>query len=204
MSCDSIGQEERRKNQFMKIQILDAIVGEMIGFGVQYGLDTLPDTVDLSSGAVPEGNYEDIIDPSAPHQYLSMYTKIAEARFACVVTEMLRADKRFYSGIVEICRSFPKRLVSIEGKLNAPNAYNLFNQIVLDGMPCDETREILTMTEDKVEWIKKIDTHAPAWEKCSGDLNQFYILQTAFVEGLFEGTGIKYTNENNKKFSLTV
>ena len=69
-------------------------------------------------------------------------------------------------------------------------------------MPEDETRKLTVVEPNKIIWEKVKDTHKEFWEKAGGNVEIYYQLQTLFIQGLLEGSGIVYTNKENAVFSL--
>lgn len=202
MDCKTDGQNESFFLQFNKIRLLSDIGNHIARYGVQCGLKTLMDDVDLNCGAVPEGEFEQVIDLSSAHQFLSMYTKIAENRFAFVVTALLKANADFMPILVEFCGRIGKDM-NLEFIPDAKTAFEVFESYILDGMPCEETKKITLNTADIVQWEKLADTHEDSWKKAGGEVSVYYKLQQCFVSGLLEKSGIKFENNGGKSFSLT-
>lgn len=201
MACESTGKNERRINQFNKIKLLDAIAYQIAGYGVQNGDDTLFDRIDLTCGAIPEGKFEQIIDLNAPHQFLSMYMQIAEKRFAMAVTELLKMNEGFIKPMEEFLEHVGRDM-NIPAIEEIDQAMNVYESFVLDGMPCDETKEITEKTPSKIAWTKLIDTHQNAWTMAGGDLAVYYDLLKSFVKGLFTASGFTLLVDNQLIFTL--
>ncbi len=189
-------------NLFEKIRLINGISNAIASYGEQCGMTNFFDFVDMNCGAVPDGEFEQIIDLSDPEVFLSMYVGIVEARFAFVVTKMLKANKDFYNPIKQFCHQV--------GKSNKPesitdcrNAFEFLECILLDGMPGTPVKEIILDSSEKVVWKQIQDTHKLAWDKCEGDLNLFYELQRDFIEGLLEGSDIQYSINEDNTFQLT-
>lgn len=189
-------------NQFNKIRLLDDIANHIGAYGVQCGFKTLLDDTDMNCGAVPQGEYEQVIDPSASEQFISLYTQIAENRFAFVVTALLKANPAFMNILVEFC-SRTGRELGVAGAENIRKAYEVIQEIILDGMPRDKTREIISEDDDKIVWEKIVDTHEKSWVKAGGKVSVYYELQKCFVNGLLEESGYCYDIEDGKKFSIS-
>lgn len=189
-------------NQFNKIIFLNGIANHIAVYGVQCGYKTLMDEVDLNCGAVPEGEYNQVIDTEAPEQFLSLYTQIAENRFAFVVTALIKKDEAFKKILLEFL-SRTGRELGVEGAVNVRTAYEVIQQIILDGMPGDETKKIILETEDRIEWEKLIDTHEDAWKKAGGEISVYYELQECFVRGLLEESGFNYEIKDGNIFSIS-
>ena len=220
MACEEKGKNDRRINQFYKIRLLNDIANQIAYFGIQNGNEKLLDYIDMNCGGIPEGNFEQVIDLSSPHQFLAMYTQIAENRFAFAVTEILKMNPQY----IEILKEFLTRTgreLNIFGDSSSPTGstgseehtksptdfsmdaiFVLFQSFILDGMPCDGTKQILSSNENEIVWKKLVDTHESAWKKAGGNIDIYYELEKSFVSGLFEKVGITLSIENNEIFKL--
>lgn len=201
MACESTGKNERRINQFNKIKLLDAMAYQIAGYAVQNGNDTLLDRIDLACGAIPEGEFEQVIDLSAPHQFLSLYMGIAEKRFAMAVTELLDMNKAFYKPLENYMEQIGRDM-KIPEITEIDQAMNIYDSFVLDGMPCDETKEITDKTPSKITWTKLMETHQDSWTQVNGSLEVYYHLLQHFVKGLFSESGFTLLIDNQLTFTL--
>jgi len=201
MACESTGVNERRLNQFNKIRLLNDIANQLAYYGVQNGHEKLFDYIDLNCGAIPDGEFEQVIDLNAPHEFLSLYMNTAENRFAFAVTELLKMSSQLLNAIKDFCFRVGQDM-KIESIPTISDAYKVIDAFVLDGMPCDETKKIEEESENQIIWTKVIDTHEKAWKKAGGDVSVYYELQESFVQGLLEKSGFKYQIEKGERFIL--
>lgn len=186
---------------FNKIKLLESIANQIAEYGVQCGNVTLMDYIDMNCGGIPEGEFAQVVDVSAPIQFLAMYTKTAENRFAFAVTELLKMNSSFLKALENSCFQVGKDM-QIHAVQNAEQAFEIYNDFILDGMPGEQTKEIVSCSDSKIVWKKLIDTHEPAWKKAGGNLNVYYMLQKSFVTGLFDECKYAYYIEDNLTFSL--
>lgn len=202
MACNPNGAEERRKNQFYKISFLSDMALDIAAFGENQGIRDLVEQLDLNCGAIPPGDFEHVIDPAAPHQFLDFYTKIAEHRFAFAVTQLLKLNPLYMTPLNNYCLDKGKAL---KGPVTGvKEAFDFIQSIILDGMPCDETYKIITSNESELVWEKLVDTHEGFWNKVQGNVDVYYELQSSFIKGLLEDSNISFTNEGNKIFRLNL
>lgn len=198
---NSTGTTDKRKQVFFKIRFLDYMALDIAAFGEQQGLEKLIERVDLKCGAIPPGEYEQIIDQSAPEPFLDLYMKIAEKRFAFAVTALIKANEGYITPLTNYCFELgkankPEKLKTVEA------AYELINAFVLDGMPDVDTKEITVVEANRLEWKKLVETHQEIWNKVQGDVAVYYQLQSAFIEGLLFESGISFLNEGNSVFTV--
>lgn len=189
-------------NQFTKIRLLQTISDAVIDYGVQNGNDKLPDYIDLNCGGIPEGNFDDVIDPEAPLEFLKMYTKIAENRFAFAVTELEKMNPECVNVIGKFCYSFGNQ-INKNCISRVEECYNLLDYYWLDGLPEEKTREIVTSDESCFEWKKLKENHKEAWDKAGGDVNVYYFCFMSFANGLLSESGIYLQSDDLERFTLS-
>ena len=201
MKAEQNGINPELITHFNKIKLLESIANQIGFYGVQCGNATLMDYIDMNCGGIPEGEFAQVVDVSAPMQFLAMYTKTAENRFAFAVTELLKMNASFLKVLENSCFQVGKDM-QIHAVQNADQAFEIYNDFILDGMPDEQTKEIVACEDSKIVWKKLSDTHEAAWKKAGGDLNVYYLLQKSFVSGLFAESRYTYNIEDNSTFSL--
>ena len=201
MKVEQNGINPELITHFNKIKLLESIANQIGFYGVQCGNATLMDYIDMNCGGIPEGEFAQVVDVSAPMQFLAMYTKTAENRFAFAVTELLKMNASFLNALENSCFQVGKDM-QIHSVKDAEEAFEIYNAFVLDGMVDEQTKEIVVQTDSKIVWKKLSDTHETAWKKAGGDLNVYYMLQKSFVTGLFDECKYAYYIEDNLTFSL--
>lgn len=156
------------KNLFNKIKLLDSITNSLVAFGVNSGNVNLQDYVDLNCGAVPEGEYEQVIDPGAPEQFLSLYVGIAQKRFAFAVMALIRMNPDFEKSIEDFMYSVGKdmNLGIIPTEAEAMQTAKAF---VLDTNPEE------------------------AWKAAEGTIGIYRKLMQSFVNGLLSACEFSIT-----------
>ena len=188
-------------SHFNKIKLLESIANQIGFYGVQCGNATLMDYIDMNCGGIPEGEFAQVVDTAAPLQFLAMYTKAAENRFAFAVTELLKMNGAFLEPLASSCFQAGKDM-QVHAVKDAAEAFEIYNSFVLDGMIGEKTKEITAQDDARITWKKLVDTHAPSWEKAGGSLDVYYKLQQSFVSGLFAESRYAYIIEDNSVFSL--
>lgn len=105
---------DANKQQFFKIQQLNDMSFDIAAFGENQGIEKLTERVDLNCGAMPPGEYERVIDPSAPEEFLNLYLGIAESRFAYAVTALLKFHPGYITPLENYCFERGKALGPVE------------------------------------------------------------------------------------------
>ncbi|MCQ2575225.1 MAG: hypothetical protein MJ162_00680 [Treponema sp.] len=198
-----MSNEEVYYEHFQRIKILDFMTTMLGNYALSKGYDTFVDYIDMNCGAIPEGNYNQVIDSSAPQEFLSLYTGIAHKRFAFAVNGLLKISSDYFAPIKDFCFRTGKDLKIGAEQITSPrDAFSILCTFILDGMVGEETKEITAETENRVEWKKLVETHGDAWEKAGGKLEIYYELQEAFGNGLINVAGYEYKIQNTEIFSL--
>lgn len=188
---------------FEKIVLLSNMALDIAAFGESQGIFNLVERLDLTCGALPSDQYEQVIDQGAPEPFLELYTRMAEHRFAFAVTELLKLNPAYMTALENYCRDKGKTLKA--AKLSTVEAaYELINTSVLDGMPWDDVKNVTVVETNRIVWKKLKETHQEAWQKAGGNLEIYYQLQNCFIQGLLDGSSILFNNEQNELFTLSI
>ena len=188
------------KKLFNKIKLLSDIADQIAYYGVRFGNPQLMDYIDMTCGAVPEGDVSAIIDEDSPKQFLEMYIQIAENRFAAAVTELLKMNPQFIKPVSDFC-------VQVGKEMNVPpcssieEAFQVIDSFVLDGF--SDNKKIISRDDSKIVWEQSADNHESAWKKAGGNLSVYYELPQDFVKGLLSASNISYSVEEGKIFTLS-
>ncbi len=182
------------KNQYKKIRFLGSLADEIAYVGVQCGAEKLMDYIDLNCGAIPDGDFECVIDLDAAKQFLKLYTATAESRFAFAVTALMQMNEGAFDAVSRFCAQVGETHRISKVVKNAEEALDIFDSLILvdcyDNEDCK--KNIISMSDDKVQWTYKNDPHKKYWEKTNGDLKVYYLLQEQFVNSAIAGTTFKY------------
>lgn len=197
--------EEQYRSYFKKLQTLNSLTDYCLDIASKNGLDTLPDTVDLTCGALPEGDYDEVIDQDNPKMFLELYTGMVESRLALTVTECVKVNFDFLPVFCNLFKEAGKTLR--EGiPQNCLKAYVLLDSLlpdgIPDGIPGSSNKSMVYSVNNKVIWEIKDEIHGQYWEKFGGDPDFYYELTASFAEGILEGSDIKYSSQRNVSFML--
>lgn len=140
---------------------------------------------------------EEMIDTSNIHGWLQNKIIISEKRLAKVTKELLKIEnikEEIEKVYVNQGIEASKEVIAEEKQgNNAVELFNLVNDYILDGMPCDRVNEVLVQEEDKVLWKRRICVHKDIWSSEGLEVNYFYKLRDLWIE--------TFINEVNNKFT---
>ena len=185
---------------FNKIQWFEILEEDIIEVAKEEGIytDEIRDKINKRYGEkLPNKPLEDMIDTGNIHGWLQSKINSAEGRMAAWISEIINNSEK---GINKIERVYinqgikAAREVVAEGKSfeKAEELYNLMNDYILDGMPCDRVNEIIDSSEEMIKWTRRICVHKDIWNAENIDVKYFYD---------FRGVWIKaFISELNKDF----
>ena len=142
------------KKLFNKIKLLSDIADQIAYYGVRYGNTQLMDYIDMTCGAVPEGDVSGIIDEDSPKQFLEMYIQIAENRFAAAVTELLKMSPQFMKPVSDFCFQVGKDM-NVPPCSSIEDALQVIDSFVLDGF--SDNKKIISRDDSKIMWEQSAD-----------------------------------------------
>lgn len=185
---------------FNKIQWFEILEEDIIEVAKEEGIytDEIRDKINKRYGEkLPNKPLEDMIDTGNIHGWLQSKINSAEGRMAAWISEIINNSEK---GINKIERVYINQGIKAamevvaEGKSfeKAEELYNLMNDYILDGMPCDRVNEIIDSSEEMIKWTRRICVHKDIWNAENIDVKYFYD---------FRGLWIKaFISELNKDF----
>lgn len=177
------------ENQFSRIELFNLMAGDLVDFAsLKYGQE-FEEFVDMNCGAVPVGNFETVIDPAAPEQFLTLYTTVVTKRICLVCKKILELGEG-YDKVLEKYFTDQAQKLGFEKPQDIQTAFSLIHFCVLDGIPDKKTVEAISQSKRNLVW-KEEPFNAEYWK---------YI--KAFVKGLFDGTGIRFSVTADGIFTL--
>lgn len=197
----SKNKSEAGKIHLLKINILNSMAND-IGFFLQnQGVENFMDYLDMNCGAVPEGSYEEIIDPEAEEQFLGLYSGISMFRFAFAVSQALKINEAFFPAIKNYClekgRSLkPESIPSVQA------AFKVLDSCILDEMTAVTQKKITEQSEKFIKWEILKDCNEDFWNKAECNLSIYKELKNQFIQGLLEDSGIAYSEDGNRSYIL--
>lgn len=67
----------------------------------------------------------------------------------------------------------------------APEAFHRLDDLLLDGMPCDQVNRVRESDDARIAWDRTMDLHSEFWQ---GHGDRYYALRQALVDGLLSAT----------------
>ena len=175
---------------YNKIKLQDDLVEDILVLADKLGIE-LREELDQRFGKLPQESLENIIDESNIHGWLQTKVGVVERRLAYTVTKLLSLEASYLDEIKSIAYEFGKN--KIEGKKDTPkDVFQLLNNTLLDGMPCDHANALISESDQKVTWKRNVCVHGDYWEEVEGDISVYYALRDEIIKGLVDGSGSEY------------
>lgn len=184
-------------SQFNRIVLLDSIATEIAVFGEKIGLQDFVQVMDMNCGAVPAGNFEQVVDLDCPEQFLAMYTQIAHNRFAFAAINVSRANPQAEKIMEDYCRNVGSAN-EISGVSSCEQAMQFFDAYVLNGMPGENVHVFEEKSQVRFVWHDEKDLQLPVWQKFGGSAELYRKLLEAFVNGLLNRCGFSFKIDGEK------
>jgi uncharacterized protein (DUF2164 family) len=151
---------------------------------------------------------EEIIDTSNIHGWLQNKITISEKRLAKVTKELLKIEdiKEEIEKVYKNQGIKAAKEVKEEEKLgnNAAEIFNLVNDYILDGMPCDRVNEVLVQEEDQVTWKRRVCVHESIWNSEGLEVNYFYNLRDLWIETFIKEVNNKFSYKKLSEIEMTI
>ena len=151
---------------------------------------------------------EEIIDTSNIHGWLQNKITISEKRLAKVTKELLTLEniKEEIEKVYKNQGIKAAKEVNEEEKLgnNAVELFNLVNDYILDGMPCDRVNEVLLQEEDQVLWKRRVCVHEDIWNSEGLEVNYFYNLRDLWIETFIKEVNNEFNYKKLSEIEMTI
>lgn len=183
---------------FNKIRIQEELVSLL---GKKSGETSIKEGENLFGLKTPKGNLEVLIDTTNIHGWLQERITSSERRTAHEIKTLLDNGIK-EEEIGEIFKSHGKNLGSKMNVIDAPSAYKIINDTVVDGMPCDMVNRIISQDENAVIYEATKDVHSGNAEAAGLNPMIFRKMREYFLEGLIEGLGLN-VNINDNVYTIS-
>lgn len=182
---------------YNKIQFQEKWIQSILSSAKENGWGDLAEKLDTDCGAADLRPLEDSIDQGNIHGWLQQKIHVEEARLAVLVTELLKENATHIAQLEESSFLFGKNNAP-EEKLDASEAFQLLNNTLLDGMPCDHVNQLLENEQDIVVWRQTQCLHREFWEQAGGNVSVYYVLRKRMIQGLLAESGFIFADENGQ------
>lgn len=179
---------------YNKIKVQEDLTAAIAEAGSQNGWAALKDG-SLKAECVDNdlAPLETQIDTANIHGWLQARIDDAEARYARLVTEILKQEPRLEE-ITETAFLYGKSLRTTTE--TAMDAYRLLDESLLDGMPCDNVNQVTQNDARDFRWQRTADLHGKYWTDPAAPPDVYYLIREAMIRGMLEDTGFDFVDES--------
>ncbi|SCG81761.1 hypothetical protein DW1_0140 [Proteiniborus sp. DW1] len=176
---------------FNKIKYHEDLEKEIIqGFKERFGDDvnSIEDAnINKYGERIPEAPLDELIDTDNIHGWLQEKIAVAETRQAAILADLFAKYKD--DGIF-LAKNIYKQNGAALGKdarekydVSTPkDVYDVLNNYILNGMPCDNVNSIRASEEDYIEYSQSRCLHKGYWNDAGADPKIMYDLRTTWIE----------------------
>ncbi|AKN33610.1 hypothetical protein Ccar_23430 [Clostridium carboxidivorans P7] len=185
---------------FDKIKWFEGLESDIVSWAEHKGLpvDNWKQEIYKDFGhPVEDKPLEDMIDTSNIHGWLQDKISKAEGRQAAWVTKILNSSKEYKNDLISIFEKQGNKLGIEYSEKSIPNSpqeiYNIINDFILEGMPCDRVTEELESDSTVYIWRTNLCLHSKYWDSVHGDVNNFYILRDAWITSFIKALNFNFS-----------
>lgn len=185
---------------FNKIKWFEVLEEDIIKVAKEEGIYTeeLNNKINKMYGEkLPNKPLEDMIDTGNIHGWLQAKINSAEGRMAAWISEIINNSEKGISKIEKVYIEQGRKAANEIKELGkssekADELYNLMNDYILDGMPCDRVNEIIDSSEEMIKWTRRVCVHKNIWDAENIDVKYFYDFRALWIK--------TFISELNKNF----
>ncbi len=142
-------------------------------------------------GVLPEGELADIVDETNIHGWLQDKVSLVENKLAYIVTVLTDEYAERITDISDAVYTYGKAH-AYDGNLNAKEAFQYLETILLNGMPCDRVNQIVSEDENQVSWKETVNIHKSYWDQVHGNMEYFDAIRESLITGVLEYSGLAF------------
>jgi hypothetical protein len=175
---------------YNKIQLQQEIIDDICELGEDYGL-SLKQECDDRYGVFENKPLEEAIDSGNIHGWLQERVSQVEYKYAYCITRLLDRNPEEKERLLWLHRRKGNNLAVTlkEYLLDAQGIFQAVTDHLLDGMPCDHANRTVSQSGQEVVWSRENCVHKPYWEAVGADINIYYELRGAWLDGLVSELG---------------
>lgn len=179
---------------FNKILILENIEKEIVTIINDEKITQMHQKLLVQYGDfIPDEPLENLIDQTNIHGWLQERITLGEIRQAALVNALVTLDEKNWEKVKTAYYNVGGEVAPKSGNLvtDPAVAFEMLNNVLLEGMPCDRVNKVVEQTANKITWVTTSCVHKANWESENVPVENFYRFKEAFTQGF-----VKAINEN--------
>ena len=164
---------------YNKIQFQENLIDELVAYVTAKGWSDKADQY----VSTDRRKLDEVIDEANIHGWLQSRIHDAEGRYAALVLDAAGDDAEKFDALKQAAHDFGVK----QGlqAATAPEAFHRLDDLLLDGMPCDQVNRVRESDDARIAWDRTMDLHSEFWQ---GHGDRYYALRQALVDGLLSAT----------------
>lgn len=179
MQMESNPKQISFRRQFDKINLFNFMSNDLVSYAAQKYGQEFTEFIDMKCGAIPEGDYEKIIDPDSPEQFLMLYTDVVLKRISVTCGKILELGEGYDRVLANYFSDAGKNL-NLPSPSTIDDAYGLIKLCVLEKQ---------NAAEDVI--IRK-ETDCLIWKNADADISMWKLL-IPFISGILGNSGFSFS-----------
>lgn len=184
-----------------KIKLQNDFANQLMNVAASHGID-VEAKLNEKHGVLPTEDLENIIDESNIHGWLQEKVSLVEFRLADLVTMILKEKQELWETLKEEAVAFGSS-IGTKDFTTPKEVYQLLNNCLLDGMPCDHVNQLVSDNDTQIVWKRTQCIHEKYWLQVGGDVRHYYSLRNEMIKGLLLNTKFHYANEG-EEYSIAI
>lgn len=191
---------------FNKVKYHEHLEGEIVrAFREVYGDDILEiqkEAAEKYGEKTAEGDLEGMIDLQNIHGWLQRKIGESELRQAGIIASILERYREESLPILEQVHRQVGAEYGAVAKSELGNTdiipeqiYKTLNDYILDGMPCDNVRQVVSSDSDLLSYVQVQCLHLPYWKEVGLDEDIMYKLRADWIDGFVSALSPDHTYE---------
>jgi hypothetical protein len=139
---------------------------------------------------------EDAIDVSNIHGWLQDRIKAVETRQAAWISYIVSEKPESVIKLQELFEEDGEEKGTLAASMyditSFEDTYNILNNFILEGMPCDNVDAIMENDAEHFKWISTRCIHSDSWAQVGGDIKLFYKLRKYWIKGFITSINSEY------------
>ena len=178
---------------YNKIQFQENLIDELVAYVTAKGWSDKADQYVSTDRRKPD----EVIDEANIHGWLQSRIHDAEGRYAALVLDAAGDDAEKFDALKQAAHDFGVK----QGlqAATAPEAFHRLDDLLLDGMPCDQVNRVRESNDARIAWDRTMDLHSEFWQ---GHGDRYYALRQALVDGLLSATGYALENPAEGQYEI--
>ena len=164
---------------YNKIRFQENLIDELVAYVTAKGWSDKADQY----VSTDRRKLDEVIDEANIHGWLQSRIHDAEGRYAALVLDAAGDDAEKFDALKQAAHDFGVK----QGlqAATAPEAFHRLDDLLLDGMPCDQVNRVRESDDARIAWDRTMDLHSDFWQ---GHGDRYYALRQALVDGLLSAT----------------